>query len=302
MAVGFEKARARLGARGGGRCPGASRHQEKHAKRLRDRGATGRVRGMNGGEPRSGEIPFWKPNSGALPGGLWFGMTTRSGGVSARPYDTLNLGLGVGDEEASVRENRRRLQLALGMSDQEPRLLHQVHGKRIVAPDQARGQADGFLVRAGDPWVAVSAADCAPVAVVSEDGAHATLLHSGWRGARERIAAHAVERLAAAGTAPGQLRGAIGPCLHACCFPIGPEVAREFPPAFLKPHQSGRKALDLPLAIATALIEAGVRPDRIEIAPDCTSCRRDSYFSHRRDRGLTGRHWALLRLGPPRPA
>ncbi|HKW51205.1 MAG TPA: polyphenol oxidase family protein [Candidatus Eisenbacteria bacterium] len=219
--------------------------------------------------------------------------------MSLGPYSSLNLGLGVGDEELSVRENRRRHNVAAGIDGDEPLRLHQVHGRRIVEPRQAPCEADGFLLRAGDPWVAVSAADCAPVAVVAEDLRRGVLLHCGWRGARERIAEHAVSLLESAGVSRDRLRAAIGPSIHACCFPVGPEVAAQFDPKLLREHPSGQPALDLPEAIADALLEAGIPRERIHATSDCTSCLVDRYYSHRRDRGVTGRHWAILRLPPP---
>ena len=96
-------------------------------------------------------------------------------------------------------------------------------------------------------------------------------------------------------------RATIGPCIHACCFPIGPEVAAQFDATLLREHPTGRPALDLPGAIAAPLLEAGLSREQIRATRDCTSCLPDLYFSHRRDRGLTGRHWAILRL-PPRDA
>src|SRR6059036_191038 len=134
-------------------------------------------------------VTFWKPPPGDFPGGARFSLAHRGGGVSLGPYSSLNLGLGVGDEERAVLENRRRLRAAAGIEGDGPLRLHQVHGHRIVEPDAAPCEADGFLVRGGDPWVAVSAADCAPVAIVAEDLAWGVLLHCGWRGARERVAA-----------------------------------------------------------------------------------------------------------------
>jgi purine-nucleoside/S-methyl-5'-thioadenosine phosphorylase / adenosine deaminase len=233
---------------------------------------------------------------------VWFGLPTRDGGVSTGPYTSLNLGLRVGDDEASVLENRRRFRAAAGLSDREPVLVLQVHGRRIVTMEEAaregRVEADGLLVSTGDPWAGVSAADCAPVAVAEPLGRRAALLHAGWRGARDGIAAAAVELLRGAGFEPAILRAAIGPCLHACCFPIGPEVAAEFDPAHLRPHPSGQPSLDLPAAITAGLVAAGMARERIATSPECTSCHPERWFSHRRDGGVTGRHWALLRIEP----
>ncbi|HET9951159.1 MAG TPA: polyphenol oxidase family protein [Candidatus Eisenbacteria bacterium] len=240
-------------------------------------------------------LPFWRPPEGALPPGAWFGMTTRRGGRSVGPYATFNVSLGVGDDEGAVAWNRAKLARALGYPGTTPALLNQVHGADVVTHLESRARADGFLVRTGEPWVAVSAADCAPVAIVSADGAHGALLHSGWRGTRAGIAGEAVRRLADR-CRPGELHAVIGPCIHACCFPVGPDVAREFDETLRRPHASGQEAIDLPGAIRRSLLASGVADERIRTASECTSCERETFFSHRRDRGLTGRHWAFLRL------
>jgi hypothetical protein len=245
-------------------------------------------------------VRFWRPPEGHLPPNVWFGLPTRQGGASTGPYASLNLGLRVGDDEASVLENRRRLRATAGLSDRDPVMVLQVHGRTIVPAEEAarrgRVEADGLLVAEGDPWVGVSAADCAPVAVAEPGGRRAALLHCGWRGARDGIPAAAVDLLRVAGFDPATLVAAIGPCLHACCFPIGPEVAAEFDPSHLRPHPIGQPSLDLPRAIVDGLVAAGVHPARIATSPECTACHAERWFSHRRDRGVTGRHWALLRI------
>lgn len=251
---------------------------------------------MDDATPRN--LSLWEPPHGALPDAARFVMPRRAGGVSRGPYESLNLGLGVGDDDAAVQENRRLVREALGVDADGPTRLHQVHGRTLVPPKDAPCEADGFLVIAGDPWVAVSAADCAPVAIVAEDGSRGALLHCGWRGARERIAEEATRRLAAAGVPPATLRAVIGPCLMPCCFPIGPDVAALFDARFLRPHPSGQASLDLPGAIAATMTDSGIPAEGIHQAAECTSCGTDRYYSHRRDRGVTGRHWALLRLRP----
>jgi YfiH family protein len=247
---------------------------------------------------------LWTAPAGSLPEGVRFAMATRNGGVSEGPYATLNLGLRVDDREEAVLENARRVREALGMTQDEPRRVRQVHGAALVGAAQvgangAGRAADGFLVRGGDPWVAVSVADCAPVAVVAADGSQGALLHSGWRGTRDGIAVRAVEALGRRGVPPSELHVVVGPCIHACCYPVGAETAARFPTFLSKPHPSGRFALDLPGAILTSLAGAGVSPGRSFTAPECTACRPDRFFSHRRDSGVTGRHWALLSLPTP---
>ncbi|HLQ67634.1 MAG TPA: polyphenol oxidase family protein [Candidatus Limnocylindrales bacterium] len=224
-------------------------------------------------------------------------MTTRLGGKSRGAFQSLNVGLRVGDEEEAVLENVRRVRAEAGMGADEPRRIRQVHGAAVVSPAEAGSAADGFLLRAGDPWAAVSVADCAPVALVSEDGTWGALLHSGWRGTALGISVRALLALEQHGVSPFGVRVVVGPCIHACCYPVGAEVASRFPTFLLKPHRSGRFALDLPAAITASLEGAGVPAGRLAAAPECTACRQDLFYSHRRDSGVTGRHWAILRLG-----
>lgn len=238
---------------------------------------------------------MWRPVAGTLPRGAWFGVPTRRGGVSRGPYASLNLGLRVGDAPEDVARNQGLLRQALAIPEPLPLRVRQVHGTRVVTPAEAPCDADGFLLTAGDPWAAISVADCAPVALFARDGSRGALLHSGWRGARDGIAPHAAGRLESLGVPLTEILVFIGPCIHACCYPVGPEVARAFAAEALKPHADGT-ALDLPRAITLSLLAAGVPESAVHVATECTSCEAASFFSHRRDRGVTGRHWALARL------
>ena len=270
--------------------------EDEDGGRLRRAPKAGTLRGMTADTVRE-EIRPWRPAAGILPPSAWFGVPTRRGGVSRGPYASLNLGLGVGDEKEDVLRNQSLLFRALGIPETGPLRVRQVHGALVVTPREASTDADGFLLEAGDPWTAISVADCAPVFLVARDGARGALLHSGWRGARDGIATHAVRLLGGRGTPASEVVAVIGPCIHACCYPVGPEVAREFPSEARQPHEDGI-ALDLPRAIALSLLSAGVPQSAIHAAPECTSCEEGSFYSHRRDRGVTGRHWALARLAP----
>lgn len=247
---------------------------------------------------------FWTAPPESLPAGATLVMTTRIGGVSRGLYAELNVGLRVGDREDSVFENVRRVRGALGMNAREPVRVRQVHGVDLEDAAAANAldpipRADGLLLGAGDPWAAVSVADCAAVALVAEDGTRGALVHSGWRGTLDGIAVRAALALERSGSPLEALHVVIGPCIHVCCYPMGPETAGRFPASLIQPHSSGGFALDLPGAIAASLAGAGVPRARIAIAPECTACLPERFYSHRRDRGATGRHWMLLRLAPP---
>ncbi|HEY2030720.1 MAG TPA: peptidoglycan editing factor PgeF [Myxococcales bacterium] len=221
------------------------------------------------------------------------GFSLRTGGVSLPPYDSLNLGFSAGDDPQAVATNLARLREAAGLHA-EIATAKQVHGDRIV-DDRLReilpasvAQEDGAdaLISERAP-VGVRAADCAPILLFG--GGKVAAAHSGWKGTRLRIAARTV---AAMKVPPRQIAAAIGPCIGRCCYEVSPELAAEFRALFGKEAVEGERHLDLRFCIETALREAGV--ERIEQVAGCTSCDTNSFFSHRRDKGRTGRHLAFI--------
>ena len=251
------------------------------------------------------------------------GFSVRTGGVSRGPYASLNLGRGVGDDPAAVEENLRRLAKAAGLDG--PRAFataHQVHGDRVVGAASGgalseifpqsgppQGDAAGIegpmradAVVALEPGIAaaVRVADCVPVLLYAPDRGVAAAVHSGWRGARAGIAARGVRALQhVCGADPAQVLAAVGPCIERCCYEVGMDLAALFrslfgPEAADDPATNDKPHLDLRYCVESALRSAGVREERIEHAGSCTSCDISSCFSHRRDRGTTGRHMAFV--------
>lgn len=224
----------------------------------------------------------------------------RDGGVSSPPFDSLNLGLAMGDRRDHVLENRRRLCAALGLS--LPRLVvpRQVHGTRLTwvdAADAGRGATlpesspigDALATEAGGLGLAISYADCVPVVVVA-DGPQGTALatiHAGWRGMLAGIVGRAA---AALGEGRRLLGAAVGPSIGPCCFAVDTELRRRFAARFAG---SARAAtVDLWACARLELEAAGVPPAAVAIAGLCTVCEA-RLFSHRRDQGATGRHLAI---------
>lgn len=231
------------------------------------------------------DVPFLTDRA-ALERGWLIAFTSRVGGVSSPPFDTLNLATSGGDAPSDVMENRRRASLAVGFSPHALAFSRQVHGAgmREMAPGEAGllGEADVLVARQPGPVLAILTADCAPVLVTGAGGA--AVAHAGWRG----LVAGAVEKAVAA-VAPVAAAW-VGPCIHACCYEVGPEVVEAFRGAGLPVAATNR--VDPAQASAFALRRAGV--DRIAIADVCTACSRD-WFSYRRD-GVTGRQGAFLAL------
>ncbi len=224
-------------------------------------------------------------------------FSTRLGGVSEGSFRSLNLGLLTDDEPERVVENRRRLAEAVEVDPATTAMTRQVHGARVVeadplgvvTPGTPHERADGLWSdRPGQALLLVTA-DCLPVALARAGGKpRLTVLHVGWRGLLEGIAAAGVRTLAS-----GNVVAGIGPGIGPCCYEVGEEVAGPYRDRFGPDVLHGRN-LDLPLAAERALREAGCVA--IERSALCTVCNPELFFSHRRDRGTTGRQGVIAAL------
>ncbi|MBA2504596.1 MAG: laccase domain-containing protein [Thermoleophilaceae bacterium] len=219
-----------------------------------------------------------------LPGGR-AAFSTRRGGVSEGPFESLNLGRLVGDEPGHVAENRARL--AAATVPQASGL--QVHGTAIAEwevlppPGEDPTEADGHMTAAPGLGLLVLVADCLPVALIAPG--RAAMLHCGWR----PLAGGLIEKaLALFEEAPA---AAIGPGIGPCCYEVGEEVLAEF--SDLDGVAEGRM-LDLKAVARRKLEAAGV--ERIDDTGLCTSCNPEEFFSHRRDHGVTGRQGGVAWL------
>jgi YfiH family protein len=246
--------------------------------------------------------------SALVPDPFRHGFPTRAGGVSAPPYDTLNLGGKWGDAPDRVVENRRRLARAAGAPLYA---ASQVHGVAIArvrpgdAPDDvARLQADGLCTDRADVALAVFVADCIPAVVVDPRTGAFAAVHAGWRGTVAGVLPAAVRALGEHfGARPADLRVALGPAIGPCCFEVGREVVEAFELAMpgaraagvvVGAEPGGKAHVDLKRANLVALERAGVPPEAVDAGPECTSCDRARFFSYRRDKGETGQHLAFV--------
>jgi YfiH family protein len=216
--------------------------------------------------------------------------------VSHPPFDTLNLGRSTRDESAAVEENRQRMIDSLGLDPARLATAGQVHGVAIAEVQEPgfTPEVDGLLTRARGVVLAVTCADCLPIILVAPGAVAA--VHCGWRGADAGIATAAVRALSVAAQVPPlRISAHLGPCIRSCCYEVGPEVADRFP-AGVSIRAGDSIHLDLAAAARSQLLDAGLAPDSIGDVTACTRCEPYWYFSHRRDRGATGRHWAIAAL------
>ena len=216
-------------------------------------------------------------------------FTTRVGGVSEGPYASLNFGRKSGDDVERVDENRRIACTAIGAEVEKLALNYQVHSARVVpaAPGLRDEHADGLWTgEAGLPMLAMTA-DCLPIALARADDRPPALavLHAGWRGLLDGVVAAGTEALGS-----GTLAAAIGPGIGPCCYEVGEEVAAPFRERFGDDVVRGRN-LDLWTSAERALHAAGV--EHVHRIDRCTACEPETFFSHRRDRGRTGRQGVI---------
>ena len=223
----------------------------------------------------------WRP-----PGPYEVAFSTRAGGVSEGPYDSLNLGRMTGDDVDRVDENRRRLCAEVGAAPDRLALNRQIHSSLVHrAEPGARGEpGDGLWTEEPDLPVLAMSADCLPIALarVGDVRPGVAVLHAGWRGLLAGVVAEGV------GALGGRAHAAIGPAIGPCCYEVGAEVAQPFAAAFGEDVLHGRN-LDLWTAAERALRAAGV--EEVERVDLCTSCNPELFFSHRRTgkpRGVQG--------------
>lgn len=230
-------------------------------------------------------------------------FTTRIGGVSRPPYDSFNLGHGIGDDESTVADNLNLLVAAAGLASL-PHQASQVHG---TASHHCTGKGKIHAVEADilvttDPGcpVGVRTADCLPILLADPVNRVAAAVHAGWRGTAARIAARAVEAMLEHGACLDRISASLGPCIGPCCFTIGEDTADRLAAsageADKSVFRSPQFSADLSAINIMQLGEAGIAVQRIESGQPCTSCHPQLFYSHRRDKGVTGRHLAVVAL------
>jgi purine-nucleoside/S-methyl-5'-thioadenosine phosphorylase / adenosine deaminase len=221
------------------------------------------------------------------PGPYQVAFSTRLGGVSEGPYESLNLGVLTHDDAENARENRRRLCAAVGADPERLAMNRQVHSatvNRAVAGERGR-EGDGLWTdEPGVPMLKLTA-DCLPVAIARRNGSPAlALLHAGRQGLLEGVVEAGVAALGRK-----DLAAAVGPGIGPCCYEVGDEIADPYRTRFGAAALRGRN-LDLWTVAERLLREAGV--ETVERTDVCTACSAD-FFSHRRDKGVTGRQGVI---------
>jgi len=246
-------------------------------------------------------------------------VSTRTGGSSGFPYDSLNLGLHVGDDRDTVVKNRERLAEAVGIQLDQLTFARQIHSGNVrVVSDELRGSgstdyenaiADTDAMVTDTPGIClmVLVADCVPMLFFDPLMRAIGVAHAGWRGTLKSIASHTVSTMVEAfGSSPGDIMVGIGPSIGPCCYRIGPDVISQVKSVFqgrndliVNESKEGVGYLDLWKANLEVLLRAGIERKNIEIAGRCTCHEAGLFFSYRSQKGDTGRFAAGIMLLPP---
>lgn len=236
------------------------------------------------------------------------GFTTRKGGVSAAPYDSLNLGMHAGDNPVQVLANRRRVWHDLGVGEENVVLAEQVHGDKVEVVTAGSGAApvagaDALVTNTPGLLLMLLFADCAPVYLVDPVRKVIGLAHAGWRGTAENIAGKTMQAMTNEfGCVPSACFAAVGPSIGAASYEVGPEVAglfRSLPAAasssIVLPRSDlgGTYNLNLRAVLFGQLLHAGIPAGAIAVCDEDTYRSKRDFFSFRRD-GTTGRMAGFL--------
>ena len=263
-------------------------------------------------EKRDHNLPYLQFESLPNAGMLQHAIFTRQGGVSPSPFDSLNLSVSVPDEKARVYANRR---LAYGLYGRDTGSVvhaHLVHGADVARVSHADygtwiSHVDGIITDEPGCALTMNYADCTPIILYDPLRRAIGLGHAGWQGTIVDLPGSMVRAMGEQfGSEPGDLLAGIGPCIGPCCYEVGEPVISHVRAAFedgesllLDPppgkDNGGRPYFDLPEANRRNLERAGVKS--IELSNLCTACRTDLFYSHRAEKGRTGRFGTILILG-----
>ena len=260
-------------------------------------------------EKKQDHLPFFQfehfPN-----GAIHHAVFTRQGGVGVAPFDTLNLSVSVPDDKTTVYANRRRAYGLFGRDTDTVVHAHLVHGATVAVVTQANNgswlsQVDGLVTNEPGCALTMNYADCTPIFLVDPVQKAIGLGHAGWQGTIKDLPGAMVRQMQAAfGSNPADLLAGIGPCIGVCCYEVDEPVISQVRGKFEHPErllveQEGkpRPHFDLVRANQINLEQAGVR--HIETSGLCTACRTELFFSHRAEKGRTGRFGTILLLSHP---
>ncbi len=221
------------------------------------------------------------------------GFSTRQGGISPEPFNSLNLG-GTEDLPENIEENRRRALKDLGIEIQQVSYLNQVHSNYVCKAFPGKQTGDALVTNEHNIALAVGAADCYPVLFYEEKNKVIGAAHCGWKGTLSRIVKNTIEEMVKLGAEKQHIKIAIGQGICAENYEVSHEVIQQFKDEGFPEICWNNRRLDLLKANQFVAEESGVLKENIWSMNRCTT--EPDFFSYRRDHGKTGRMWAVIML------
>ena len=226
--------------------------------------------------------------------------SNRKGGISNLPYSSLNLGIFTNDKPENVQENQERFFESLGIKKSRVVQSFQVHKDKILKVTRSKIYEgyDAMITENANTFLSVTTADCTPILIYDTKNQAVAAVHAGWKGTVLDITAKTIQRMNVEfQTHPRDCYVYVGTCIDESSFEVGEDVAALFTYDLKKLDKSGRKPkfyVDLKKANVSQLLKCGVPENQIEVSPFSTVLNNDSYFSHRKEKGKTGRMMALI--------
>lgn len=240
------------------------------------------------------------------------GFATRVGGVSTHSHtESLNLAFERGDEREVVLENLVRFSDAVGIDSRSVISLGQIHSARVIYADESsRGlgyytespeKCDGYVTDTEGVTLGVKTADCVPILMCDAENKIIGAVHAGWRGAFSGIAGECVAKMRKLGAKAENIRAAIGPCIHSCCYEVGEDfrdsvraMVGGVADSFIT--ERGGLYADIIGVNRYILTESGVDASNIDTAEFCTCCHPELFFSHRFSGGIRGTMLSIISM------
>ncbi len=243
------------------------------------------------------------------------GFTTREGGNSSEPFHSMNMGFHVNDDPDMVQQNRKKFAESIGFPVENWVGSKQVHGSNIVKVtknergigsldfESAVPDADALYTTDEDILLTSLYADCVPLYFYAPNEQLIGLAHAGWKGTVAKIGPEMVKTWSEKENVDvSTIQAAIGPSIGNCCYEVDERVINEVKaalncmddPSVYKKNEYGKYQLNLKRLNEKLLLNAGVPQENIIISDQCTSCENDIFFSHRKDKGKTGRMMSYI--------
>jgi YfiH family protein len=224
--------------------------------------------------------------------------STRWGGVSTQPYSSLNLGAFTNDRQEAVQRNKEILYTDLGINGDQIASSFQCHGNevlRVVEPGYYEG-FDALITNKKDIFLQILVADCTPILLFDPQNEVVAAIHAGWRGTANNIVQKTLEKMKDVfNTNPSDCFAYVGTCISQPFFEVDEDVALYFDEEFyVFDKEKNKYFIDLKGCNVRALSDAGLMKNHIAVSPFCTVKDNHLFFSHRHEKGTTGRFGVII--------